>query len=182
MNYLRGFLPWLVFAVVSSFDWRWAALIALVLSAGLLVTDRRAGVKLDAQILDIGSIVFFVVLTVVAFAYPHSVLQQYDNSVSGGWLALIAWFTLAVRKPFTTGFARRQTPPEVWETPGFKHTNTVLTLGWTIALTFNAVCAFIGDALNTPMLFNVAYLIVGYGSAIWFTRTYVAKVRAAATR
>jgi hypothetical protein len=182
MSYLRGFLPWIAFAVVSSADWRWAALLALLLSIGLLVRDRRSGVRLDAQILDLGSIAFFVLLTVVAFVDPHSVLHQFDNSLSGAWLAMVAWLTLAVRRPFTSGFARRQAPPEVWETPAFKHTNTVLTLAWTIALSGIAVCAFIGDALNAPLLFNVTYEVIGYGSAIWFTKTYVEKVRAAVAR
>ena len=41
MNYLRGFLPWIAFAVVSTLDWRWAALVALVLAAGLMI-DRKS--------------------------------------------------------------------------------------------------------------------------------------------
>ena len=178
MNYLRGFLPWILFSVVSDYDWRWAALLALVLSVGLMLWDRRAGARIDAQILDIGSIVFFVALAVFAFAVPNSPLRQYDGGLSGVWLALLAWASLALRRPFTMGIARRQTPPEVWSTPRFKHTNVVITLAWTIALSGTAICAMAGDALNAPFIFRAAYSVIGYGGAIWFTRQYVAKIRA----
>ena len=35
MGYLRGFIPWIVSGVVSSFDWRWGAVGGLV--TGLLL-------------------------------------------------------------------------------------------------------------------------------------------------
>lgn len=178
MNYLRGFLPWIAFAVVSTLDWRWAALVALVLAAGLMMLDRKAGVRLDAQLLDVGSISFFLALTVVAFVFPHSVLQQYDGALSGAWLALIAWGSLAVGRPFTSGIARRQTAPEIWHTPAFHRTNTVITLAWTIAFTAIAIAAFICDAVNAPFVFRAAYEVVGFGVPIWFTRRYVTAVRA----
>ena len=27
MNYLRGFIPWIAFAIVSGFSWQWAAVL-----------------------------------------------------------------------------------------------------------------------------------------------------------
>src|SRR5205823_808436 len=47
VRYLLGFLPWIVFAVVSSFAWQWAALLALTVSVYFVVKNRRAGVRAE---------------------------------------------------------------------------------------------------------------------------------------
>lgn len=62
MGYLRGFIPWIVSGVVSSFDWRWGAIGGLVSGLLLLLQDRRRGVALDALVLDIATIAYFVVV------------------------------------------------------------------------------------------------------------------------
>ncbi|MFD8647370.1 hypothetical protein ACFV1D_05510, partial [Streptomyces mirabilis] len=61
MGYLRGFIPWIVAGVVSSFDWRWGAIAGLVSGLLLLLQDRFRGVGLDALILEISTVVYFVV-------------------------------------------------------------------------------------------------------------------------
>ena len=62
MSYLRGFIPWIVFGVLSTFDWRWAAVAALASGVFLLWRDRRCGVAADALILDVSTIVYFTAL------------------------------------------------------------------------------------------------------------------------
>ncbi|ADI04741.1 hypothetical protein SBI_01620 [Streptomyces bingchenggensis BCW-1] len=66
MGYLRGFVPWIVSGVVSSLDWRWGATGGLVSGLLLLVQDRRRGVGLDALVLEISAVVYFVVVGAVA--------------------------------------------------------------------------------------------------------------------
>ena len=62
MSYVRSFAPWIAFAVISSTYWKWAALIALALSAAGLIRHARAHMPLDAQIMDIGTAVYFAAL------------------------------------------------------------------------------------------------------------------------
>ncbi|MEV4437394.1 hypothetical protein AB0K09_00005, partial [Streptomyces sp. NPDC049577] len=127
MSYLRGFLPWIAFAVVSTAGWQWGAVIALVVGLALLVQDRKAGVPAESLILEGSTVVFFVVLTALAFALPHSGLRNYSGALALGWLAVTAWATVVIGRPFTTGIAKRQAPKEVWHTKVFRRINVVIT-------------------------------------------------------
>ncbi|GAB2995356.1 hypothetical protein LWP59_25105 [Amycolatopsis acidiphila] len=180
MSYLRGFLPWIVFSVVSSFAWQWAALIALATSAYFLVRDRRAGVTADAQILDFGTIAFFATLTAVAFADPHSPVQAYESGLSSAWLALIAGVSLLVRQPFTLGIAKRRTTPEVWKTAAFRHLSFVLTSVWACGFAASAVVTLICEANGTGVPVRVIVQILGFAVPATFTHYHVKTVRARA--
>ncbi|MEW1862207.1 hypothetical protein AB0399_17840 [Streptomyces sp. NPDC088194] len=177
MSQLRGFLPWIVFAVVSSLAWQWAALLALALGVLSLVKDRRAGVTADAQILEFGTVAYFGALTAVAFADPHSPLRDVAGGLSSAWLALIAAVTLLVRRPFVLGIAKRHTAPEVWTTPLFRRTCTVLTGAWTIGFTLSAVATLACEAAGSGTLPRVIVQVLGFGLPAAFTRSYVKKVR-----
>lgn len=110
MSYVRTFLPWIVFAVLPSSQWQWAALAGLLVAVAVTVQQRLAGVGLDALIIEIGSAVFFAALTAVAFADPDSPVHDYSAALSSATLALIAGVSLLVRQPFTLGIAKRTTP------------------------------------------------------------------------
>src|ERR1700742_2293424 len=103
MNYLRGFVPWIAFAVLSSLGWQWGALAGLVLAVGLFVQGQRKGTPLDSQVLEISTIVYFVALTALAFLAPQSPMRDFVGAISMAWLALTAWGTLAIKQPFTLG-------------------------------------------------------------------------------
>jgi hypothetical protein len=70
MNYLRGFVPWIAFAVLSGAGWQWGALAGLVLAVALFADGRRKGTPLDSQVLEISTIVYFAVLTAFSFLVP----------------------------------------------------------------------------------------------------------------
>jgi hypothetical protein len=178
MSYLRGFVPWIVFGVLSTVDWRWAAVAALVLGVLLLLRDRLAGVAADAQILDVSTVVYFTGLANLAFAVPHSPLRHYDGALSFGWLALTAWGSLAVRHPFTLGIARRQTPRQYWDLPEFVRINVVITVVWAAAFTLTSI-ALVGCALaGAPTGLAIGCHVVGLAAPAVFTSVYPARVRA----
>jgi hypothetical protein len=178
MNYLRGFMPWIAFSGVSLIGWQWGAAAGLAGSVLLLVSSRRAGLGIDGQVLELGTIGYFCALTLFAFADPRSPLQQYDAALSSAWLALIAWASLAVRRPFTQGIARRRTPQEFWNTQEFLRVNVIITLVWAISFTCIAVAAFVCDAANASVLVRVACQVVGFSAPAFFTRWYSARIRA----
>jgi hypothetical protein len=180
MSYVRGFLPWIVFSVVSHFGWQWAALAALAIGVSMLVRDRRAGVTADAQILDFGTIVFFGLLSAVAFAQPHSPLQTYASAVSSAWLALIAVVSMLAGRPFVLGVAKRSTPPEIWHTARFRHTSKVLTIVWTISFALGAVLMFTCKAVNAGGLPDAVVQVLGFAVPAVVTYCYVKAVRARA--
>ncbi|MCB5179787.1 hypothetical protein [Streptomyces antimicrobicus] len=139
LGHLRSFLPWIAFAVLSTNgQYRYGALAGFLLAVGLVVVDRRAGRPWDAQIIELSSAVFFGALAVAAFAVRPAPLGDYGPAASVGWLALTAWGSLAIRRPFTLGIARTMAPPEAHGTPLFLRANAVVTGVWAAAFTVNA--------------------------------------------
>lgn len=172
MGYVRGFIPWIAFGAVSAVDWQWGAVAGLVIGLRMVFKERRAGVAADALILETSTVVYFAGLTALACGSPHSVLERYDGALSFTWLALVAWTTLAVRRPFTLGIARRTAPKEFWDTPQFLRINTVITTVWASAflLTAAAVTACVAARAGTPA--DVACQVVGFVAPAIFTARY----------
>ncbi|MFF7748660.1 hypothetical protein ACFZCP_05260 [Streptomyces sp. NPDC007971] len=181
MSYLRTFLPWIVFAVIPAGQWQWGALAALVISVGIIAREKRSGAGFDALIIETGSAAFFAVLAAVAFADPHSGVHTYSAALSSGALAVVAGVSLAVRRPFTLGIAKRTTPREYWNLKPFIRVNTVITAVWTAAFVLTAavlaVLAHSGHAHSTPA---TVVQIAGFAVPMVFTVRYVARVQAKA--
>ncbi|MFE2468832.1 hypothetical protein [Streptomyces mirabilis] len=178
MGYLRGFIPWIVAGVVSSFDWRWGAIAGLVSGLLLLLQDRFRGVGLDALILEISTVVYFVVVGAVAVADPGSALADHTDVVSFGWLAATAWGTLAIRRPFTLGIAKRQTPPEYWDMPEFVRVNNHITSAWGAGFTFTGVSLAVCGAVDAPAWVGIAAHVAGLVGPAVFTKVYPARAQA----
>jgi hypothetical protein len=183
MTYVRTFLPWIVYAVIPSGSWKWGALAALLVALVLVAAQARAGRGADAMIIEIGSTVFFAVLTVVAFADPHSGLHPYSAALANGTLALIALVSLAVRRPFTLGIARQTTPREYWDLPAFVRVNTIITSVWTASFVVAAVVlTVVAAAAHGNVAATVAVQIAALVIPIVFTQRYVSHVQARAQR
>ncbi|RAJ40052.1 hypothetical protein K353_03540 [Kitasatospora sp. SolWspMP-SS2h] len=183
MSYLRTFLPWIIFAVVPSSQWQWAALAGLVVAAAVIVQQRLAGAGWDALIIETGSALYFAVLAAIAFADPHSGVRDYSAALSSAVLAVIAGGSLLIGKPFTLGIAKRTTPQEFWTLKPFIRVNVVITAVWTAAFAVTAVVLGVlahgGHGHSTPSLI---VQIAGFVVPMVFTIRYVALVRARAPR
>lgn len=177
---LRGFLPWIAYGVIATqSDVRVGSLVGLVIAAGLLVLDHRARKAWDEMVLEISAVVFFALLTVFSFAAPHSPLTPYGPALVNAWLAVTAWGSLAVRRPFTLGVARTMTPPEVWQSPIFYRTNVVITAVWAAGFTVAAIA--LGVLLHSAPHATAPVLAIKIGSFVIpaiFTVGYPKVVRA----
>ncbi|MFF4211056.1 hypothetical protein ACFYZE_17220 [Streptomyces sp. NPDC001796] len=181
MSYLRTFLPWIIFAVLPSGQWQWAALAALVVAVAVIVRQRRAGAGFDALIIETGSAAFFAVLAVIAFTDPHSPVHDYSAAASSGTLAVVAGVSLAIGKPFTLGIAKRTTPRELWGLRPFIRTNVVITAVWTAAFALTAVVlAVVAHAGNAHSTTATLIQVAGFVIPMVFTVRYVAAVQAKA--
>ncbi|WP_405161976.1 hypothetical protein OG203_37585 [Nocardia sp. NBC_01499] len=178
MSYLRTFAPWIVYAVIPSAHWQWAALIALLISAVEVTRQLRAGRTVDALIIDLGTLVFFAALTVLAFANPDTALHPYSPALSSGVLALIALLSLALRKPFTLGIAKQTTPQELWHNPVFLRTNYILTSVWAASFTIGCVVlAMLAHAGSTP---RTIAQVLAFVIPVVFTIRYVSYIQSKA--
>jgi hypothetical protein len=178
MGYVRGFIPWIAFAVISTVGWQWGALAGLVIGAFLIRQNRAAGVGADALILEISTVCYFVALTAVAFAFPHSPVRHYSGALSFGWLALTAWGGLAAGRPFTLGIAKRVTPREYWETAPFLRINKVITLAWAVSFLLTGTAVALSVAAGAPTWLAVTFQVVGFVVPAVFTSRYPKVVQA----
>ncbi|MFE1313941.1 hypothetical protein [Streptomyces sp. NPDC058755] len=125
-----SFAPWIVFTVVAGpSTWKYAALAALVTALVLSGQDILHG---RLSILDVTGIVFFAVICVLALTLEQQQLlwlETYAQVIANGVIAVVALGSLFFQ-PFTEQYARRSTPPEVWDSPLFKRINRVLTAAW----------------------------------------------------
>jgi hypothetical protein len=178
MSYLRGFIPWIAFAIISGFSWQLAALVSLVCGVGLLVQARRSHIPLDSPVLEISTLGYFALLTGLAVSQPHSVLQHYTGAMSMSWLALTAFGGLAVKRPFTLGIAKRRTPKELWDTPVFLKINWVITTVWACAFAVTAIVLGIFDAVHAGEAITIAVQVAGFAVPALFTHSCPDRVRA----
>ncbi|MFI9388984.1 hypothetical protein [Kutzneria sp. NPDC052558] len=181
MNYLRGFIPWIAFAVLSSLGWQWGALAGLLLAVGLFAQGRRKGTPLDSQVLEISTMAYFVALTAFSFTVPQSPVRDFVGAISMAWLALTAWGGLAVKRPFTLGIAKQQTPKEYWHMPVFLRINVVLTMAWAIAFTVTGAVLAILDVANAGTVVTILVQVAGFVIPAIFTAKYPERVRARQT-
>jgi hypothetical protein len=175
VSYLRSFAPWIVFAVIPSSDWKWAALFALAVSLAGVIAQVRKGVPVDAQILEIGSAVYFAALTGLAFADPKTPLHSYVACMASGALGLIACASLAIGKPFTLGIARQGMPPQVTENPLFFRVNVIITSVW--AASFVVGCFLLAFLAHSSVTARSVVQVAAFAVPLVFTLRYVAHVR-----
>ncbi len=171
---LRGFVPWIAFAALSStLGWETGAITAAVLSVVLLVWNVRTGHGLDENVIELSAMTFFLAIAVAACLKPHSALREAVGPLSSGWLALTAWGSLAFSRPFTMGIARRSVPPAFWETPQFRRANVVITAAWAVSFTVTALATGALDyATSHSGTATTLVQIAGYAAPAVFTVRY----------
>ncbi|MDT8914899.1 hypothetical protein [Amycolatopsis sp. PS_44_ISF1] len=184
MKYLKSFIPWIAFAVVSTqADWRYSGPVGLVLAAGLLGLDRRRGRSWGTLVIELSATVFFAVLTGWSFADPGSPLRDYTGSLSDGWLALTAWGSIAVRRPFTLGIAQTTVPRAVWATPAFLRVNLVITAVWAASFTVAGLAsALLLSAAPHATAALIVIKVLGFAVPAAFTLHYRRAVQARAQK
>jgi hypothetical protein len=181
-NPFVGFVPWIIFWVVASpSSWEYATLGALLAAVILAIPSAE---KRRLKILDVGTILFFAVLSVLAIFLDRADLdwlEDYSQVVSSGALALIAFGSM-LAVPFTEQYARETTPREYWNTPTFKQINRVLTMVWGLAFTASAICGLIAEEIESGSgreWLNWIIPIVIIVGAFKFTAWYPAQVKGA---
>jgi hypothetical protein len=184
-NPFVGFVPWIIFWVVSSpSTWEWATLGALIAAVILALPSAERG---TLKILDVGSIAFFGVLSLLAVFLDRADLtwvEDYSQAISSGVLAAIALGSLLV-VPFTEQYARESAPREVWGTVGFKRTNFVLTAMWGVVFAVSAILGVIAQQIDSSTarewlnwIIPIALVIGAFKYTAWYSEQARARARA----
>lgn len=175
---IAGFIPWIVFSIVSTRlsanAVGWAALLAVVL---VLISLAAAARKHGPKILNLGSLVLFGIIAIAGFIGDDAVdewLYWWGVPLVGVVLGLYVLATVPVL-PFTAEYARMTTPREHWNSPLFKKINTTLSAAWGVAILLMGLLAVaatsVTGAQHHPESNGILELIlnwVGPIAIIWF--------------
>jgi hypothetical protein len=151
LSFVLDFLPWIVFTVVarrSAADAvAWSALLAVVLTAVLLIRARQRG---DPTTLNAVSLGIFGVIAVLGFVGGPPVddwLYTWGRPLVGVVLGVYVLATASVR-PFTEQYARQSTPRQYWGSPTFHSINRVISAAWGLGLVVIGGCSLLLTALD----------------------------------
>jgi carotenoid cleavage dioxygenase-like enzyme len=106
-------------------------------------------------------LLFFLLVYLFTIVFRIDWVVQNAWMLSNAFLALIIWFSLALRKPFTIQYAYEQTPKQIWNTSGFWQVNKRLTLMWGLILSFSAALYLIPWGATTAD--QIIYQVLVYG-------------------
>ena len=174
MGIFLSFLPWIVFwAIRGNNNYRIGALVATVIVVFLNIKNVKQG---NVKILDLGTLIFFFILTGISFISTAVWVDKYSAPLSSIAMFVIAAISLAVRKPFTMQYAYEKVDPKFWNTPRFYTTNRTITAIWCIAFAINTFLEYLYVG-NPNMLFWVIIILV-LVSAVKFTTWYPDFVKA----
>jgi hypothetical protein len=177
VNYVRGFAPWICYAVLSAFDWRLGLGAAALAALLLLAVQLRAG---NLDLLGAATSVFFTVMAVIAIADPSSGLHHWITALASTTLAITALASLAVRRPFTLSIARQQVPQELWHAPRFIRVNMVLTGIWATAFAAGAIaCAVIIGYAHAATVPLIVVQVLAFAIPFVLAGKYAERARAA---
>ena len=127
---LLGFMPWIVFALISGpslFRLNAAVITALIL---LLVMSFKQLAK--GYVLTWGSLLFFSVILVMVVWLRNAWFICNLDILAHGTLAAIAWLSISMGKPFVLQYALESVPPERQASPIFYRICRNLTVIWGI--------------------------------------------------
>lgn len=174
IRYVISFLPWIAYACVATSDeWRNGALVGLGVALVVVSYDRMTGKAWDEMVIESSAVIFFAIITAISFASPDSSLIKYGPSLVDAWLALTAWGSLLVRRPFTLGVARKMAPQHVWATPRFYRINSVITSVWAAAFTLTAVALYVQTHVAPHATTTaIAIKVAGFALPALFTVRY----------
>lgn len=169
-NILLGFLPWILFSALYGKSTKEIIVSTTVAMAVFLLTERKFLWK--GFILSWGTVCFFCSVIVFAIILKNTWFLNNIWFVSNAALALIIWFSLLIKRPFTLQYARETTPKQCWNKPGFLRVNLILTIMWGALLTTTALISLI-PFNKTNVAEEIVYQVVSYGAillGVWLNK------------
>lgn len=171
LKIIFGFAPWILYFILVGTT-RQQHLIAI--SAALITTLALDFHELKKGfILTWGTFIFFMLLLIATLIVASDWPEVHANLLANSALAIIAWFSLAIQKPFTLQYAREQVAKEFWQSPTFIRINQIITAVWaTSFLIAVAMSALQSYAITISVWL---YQVISYAPsifAIWFTKNF----------
>ena len=169
MGIVVGFIPWIVYWIlVGNVPFTTAVIMAFAITLLIQLVMRMR--KQPMHTLDVGNLIVFAVLVVMAFVVPQDILERWLQPLSSLGLLLIALGGLLVGRPFVREYAVASVDAETAKTSGFRTITNAMTWMWVGAFAIMFISALIppivdGDATILDMddtLSILCYWVIPY--------------------
>ncbi|WP_420135537.1 hypothetical protein [Rhodopseudomonas sp.] len=161
LKLLLSFAPWLSFLIIARDS---LLRVEIGLGVALALTVVMGVLRLHRGIILWVGVVFFGAATIAVIGFNDSWTLRHLGVLANGALALGAWLTIALGKPFTLDYAKEHVDPSLWTDPFFIRTNVLMTSVWASAFTINAVLAF--GKMKQLLLPELGYELISYAVLI----------------
>jgi hypothetical protein len=179
LNILLGFLPWIVFGVVSGPSlWRLNAAIIVALVLVPVMGYRQLA---KGFILTWGTLIFFCVNLVLVVLWKNPWVIKHLDILAKGSLAAITWVSIFVGQPFVLQYARETVPKDRQASPVFFRTCQTLAVMWGVIFllaTGMSVAKTYGWWAEGPIYQASSWGLIGLG--LWLNHWYPQYVRSKA--
>lgn len=178
LKLLLGFAPWIAFMFIAHGS-LFRLKLGLVVAAALCVV--LAALRLSKGVIMWVGLAFFAISLVAVLGFESMWMARNMGVLANGALAVGAWATLAVGKPFTLEYAREHTDPSRWNDPLFLRTNVIITSVWALVFSIGAALAWLntqhsGQPQWVLEVANYAFML----TAAIFTNAYPAAMKRSA--
>ncbi len=176
LRILLGFLPWIVFGIISGPSlWRLNSAIILALILVLVLGCKQLA---KGFFLTWGSLLFFVFNLIMVGLFANLWVIKNLDILAKGTLAAIAWLSISLGQPFILQYARETVPPERQASPVFYQTCRTLALVWGVVFLIATVMS-VGKTYGW-WTGGMGYQVVSLGligSGLWLNHWYPQYVR-----
>jgi hypothetical protein len=171
MGILLGFVPFIVFALLSGISISLALWLAFAAAFAIGIRDFLHAKII--RLLDLTCLMLFTMLALyVGFIQP-SLPVQAVRMIADIVLLLLALVSMARRIPFIEQYVRDEVPEHLWDTPAFVRMTYVLSGVWAAAFLVMAIA----DGLTTfrhqlSFSLDIAIGLIVLAAAVVFTLRY----------
>ena len=175
-----GILPWIIFSFLpkhSQLSIDLSVMFVFVCAIFLSYADLKRKFLLPWI-----TILFFGFCLIAIVFLKLNWLSTHTGIVTNLVLALTAWGSLLIGKPFTLQYAKEKTTPDKWHDPIFIFINRFLTIAWGIIFLFALLINIAQSYSPTILLWTNNWLtaltyLFGAWLSVKFPTWYVARIK-----
>lgn len=166
---LIGFFPWILYFVLVGWLPLTATIAALASACLLGFQDLK-----KRYFLAWFTFVFFLCLLLLALFFPLSWPLSHPDLIASGALAILAFLSLAIHRPFTLPYGREIFGDEISQSPRFFRINQIVTAFWGVSF---ILCVALGALQIYGIIGNAVSQIIScilMVLAVWFSLKFPA--------
>lgn len=165
---IKSFLPWILFFLLAGNSNQSLETAIIAATIASIIFDLKYLKK--GFVLSWGTTIFFTSIFFAVVILKNQSIAKYTPFLCNAALAVIAWISLLIKKPFTNQYAKETVPAEQWQHPLFIKINYILTSVWAMLFSVGTSLSLIQlyqPSFNSFFSQVTAWALPVFG--VWFT-------------